>query len=75
MMNIEVPYIDDKELQRRFENWLTARGTEFFKGRSVHLTTFIVVAKDAQDAFWIGSNHLAIMLKAFDGPLTKTLSS
>jgi hypothetical protein len=73
-MTIEVPYIKDKELQTRFENWLIYRGNEFVKPRSIHAESFVIVVKDAQDAYWIGSNHVALMNKLFDGPLTRTLS-
>lgn len=71
-MNIEVPYMEDKELQKRFENGLIRRGYEIAKPRSISATTFIIVVKDAQDAFWIGCNYVSLVNKLFDGPLTKT---
>lgn len=72
-MTIEVPFIDDKELQSRFEQWLIKRGNDIAKPRSIHAQQFTVVVKDAEDAFWIGCNYVSIVNKLFDGPLTKTL--
>ncbi|MBC7947198.1 MAG: hypothetical protein H7Y42_04910 [Chitinophagaceae bacterium] len=72
-MNIEVPFIEDKELQKRFEEWLTGKGYQFAIPRSIAAQSFIVVVHDPQDAFWIGCNHVALANKLFDGPLTRTL--
>lgn len=71
-MKIEVPIIKDKELQKRLEEGLIKRGFEIAIPRSLHAEFFIVVVRDAQDAFWIGCNYVALVNKLYDGPLTKT---
>jgi hypothetical protein len=74
MHKIDVPIFEDKELQTRFENWLRARGTSFALSKSKSAETFMVIARDAQDAYWIGCNYITLAYKIFDGPLTRTLS-
>ena len=71
-MTIDVPFIEDKDLQQRFENWLTKRGHRVVKKkRSI---VFFVHIENQQQAFTIGANYLAISMRLFDGPLTRTLS-
>lgn len=74
MLQIDVPLFDDKELQHRFEKWLTERGNKFSKKRSKAVQHMTVHLKDEQDAFWIGCNYVSLAHKLFDGPLTRTLS-
>lgn len=72
-MTIEVPFIKEKELQKRFQDWLTHKGNDYTLPRSINAEFFVVIANDAQDAFWIGCNYVALCEKLFDGPLTRTL--
>jgi hypothetical protein len=74
MHKIDIPILEDKELQTRFENWLKWRGTSFARLKSKSADRFTVLAKDAQDAYWIGCNYITLAYRIFDGHLTQTLS-
>lgn len=73
-MIIEVPIIQEKELQARFEKWLIYQKHDFKKSKSRHAETFEIINVSPQAAFWIGCNYLSLVNRLFDGPLTKTLS-
>lgn len=70
--NIEISFMEDKELQKRLEDGLMKRGYIIAKSRSIHASTFTICQINAQDAFWIGCNYVALAHKLYDSGITKT---